>query len=223
MFAANGLALLDDEFPGQDDIFRSGRAFQVHQPLLDVLGLFHQFVAASAQAVVEGAVQLIALRLQLGQPRCGLAGGLLQLVAQLAVELALSFHKLFVQPLQGALARLLIDLGNDVLREVEHTVEVATGNIEQQTHIAGHAARIPYMRHRRSQLNVAKPLAPNRRAGDLHAAFVTDDALVTDVLVLAAIALPVARRAEDGQAEQAVLLRAQPAIIDRLRLGHLTI
>jgi len=70
---------------------------------------------------------------------------------------------------------------------------------------------------------VAHPLAPDLGAGDLDAALVADDALVANALVLAAVALPVARRAEDALVEQAVLLRAQRAVVDGLGLGNLAL
>ena len=59
-------------------------------------------------------------------------------------------------------------------------------------------------------------------AGDLDAAALADDALVADALVLAAVALPVLGRTEDALAEQAVLLRLERAVVDRLGLGDLT-
>ena len=61
------------------------------------------------------------------------------------------------------------------------------------------------------------------RAGDLDAALVADDALVPDPLVLAAVALPVLRRTEDALVEEAVLLRLERPVVDRLRLRHLAL
>ena len=58
---------------------------------------------------------------------------------------------------------------------------------------------------------------------DLHAAALADDALESDPLVLAAVALPVPRGTEDALAEQAVLLRLQRPVVDRLRLLDLTV
>src|SRR6478672_9359701 len=67
------------------------------------------------------------------------------------------------------------------------------------------------------------PLAAHLLARHLDAAALADDALVADALVLAAVALPVLRRTEDALAEQAVLLGLQGAVVDRLRLGDLTV
>src|SRR5439155_25564347 len=55
----------------------------------------------------------------------------------------------------------------------------------------------------------------------LDATALADDPLVPDALVLAAVALPVLRRTEDALAEQAVALRLQGAVVDRLRLRDL--
>ena len=49
------------------------------------------------------------------------------------------------------------------------------------------------------------------------------DAAVLHALVLAAEALPVGDRAEDLRAEQAVALRLERAVVDRLRLGDLAV
>jgi hypothetical protein len=73
------------------------------------------------------------------------------------------------------------------------------------------------------QLDVAHAVAAYLRAGDLHAAPLTDDPLEPHSLVLAAVALPVPSRPEDPLAEQPVLLRLQRAIVDRLRLLDLTV
>src|SRR5918911_2092743 len=65
------------------------------------------------------------------------------------------------------------------------------------------------------------PVAAHPGAGYLHPAPLADDALEPDPLVLAAIALPVLRRAEDALVEEAVLLGTEGTIIDGLGLGNL--
>src|SRR4029450_6919275 len=57
----------------------------------------------------------------------------------------------------------------------------------------------------------------------LDATALADDALESDALVLAAVALPVLRRTEDLLAEEPVLLRLERAVVDRLRLLDLTV
>ena len=61
-------------------------------------------------------------------------------------------------------------------------------------------------------------LAANLGACDFNAAAIADNALVTDALVLAAMAFPVTRWSEDTLAEKAVALGLERAIIDCLRL-----
>src|SRR5438067_1022837 len=65
---------------------------------------------------------------------------------------------------------------------------------------------------------MAHALAANLRDGDFDAALLADDALVLHALVLAAQALVVLDRTEDARAEQAVTLRLERAVVDRLRL-----
>src|SRR5579859_3934972 len=79
------------------------------------------------------------------------------------------------------------------------------------------------MRARRSQLDVAEPLAALLGQRDFHAALVAGDVAVLHALVLAAQALPIRHRTEDLGAEQAVFLRFEGAVVDRLRLGDLTV
>jgi len=70
------------------------------------------------------------------------------------------------------------------------------------------------VRDGRGELDVAHALTAHRRLRDLDAAALADDALEAHALVLAAGALPVARRAEDLLAEQTVLLGLEGAVVD---------
>src|SRR5215813_9778330 len=79
------------------------------------------------------------------------------------------------------------------------------------------------MRDRSGQLDVAHALAPDAAERDLDRALLADDALVLHALVLAAQALVVLDRAEDARAEQAVALRLEGAVVDRLRLFDLAV
>jgi hypothetical protein len=68
---------------------------------------------------------------------------------------------------------------------------------------------------------VAHALAPNLLPRHLDAAALADDALVTNALVLTAIALPVLRGTEDALAEEPVTLGLERSVVDRLRLRYL--
>ena len=58
---------------------------------------------------------------------------------------------------------------------------------------------------------------------DFDAALVADHAAVLHALVFAAETLPVGDRTEDLRAEQAVALRFEGAVVDRLRLLDLSV
>src|SRR5204863_6666094 len=88
---------------------------------------------------------------------------------------------------------------------------------------AGQPLEEPDVRHRAGELDVAHALAAHPRAGDLDAALVADHAAVLHALVLAAQALPVGDRAEDLGAEEAIPLRLEGPVVDRLGLGDLAI
>ena len=191
--------------------------------LLRLLRFLHHGFGRRVEFLVELGRLLIAQRLALVEFGLDLfldranafAGTGLDLLA-----LALGF---FVQALQRFGARFFVHVGDDVLREVQHPIEIAARNVQQHAQVGWHAAGIPHMRHRRGQFDVAHALAADGGAGDFHAALVANDAAIAHILVLAAIALPVFRRPEDRLAKQAVFLRPQPAIVDRLRLRHFAI
>src|SRR5439155_2210758 len=119
-------------------------------------------------------------------------------------------------------ARLVVDVRDDRRGEVQDLLQLARGDVEQVADAARHALEEPDVRHGRGEVDVTHPLAAHLLPGHLDAAALADDALVTDALVLAAVALPVARRPEDALAEEAVALRLQRAVVDRLRLRDLT-
>ena len=124
---------------------------------------------------------------------------------------------------QGALPRLFVDVGDDVQREVQDSLEVAGADVEQDPEPRRRALEVPDVADRARELDVAHPLTADLRAGDLDAALVADDALVPNPLVLAAVALPVLRRTEDALVEETVLLRLERPVVDRLRLRDLAL
>ena len=81
----------------------------------------------------------------------------------------------------------------------------------------------PDVRDRRGELDMAHALAPHARERHFDRALLADDALVLHALVLAAQALVVLDRPEDARAEQAVALRLEGAVVDRLRLLDLAV
>ena len=128
-----------------------------------------------------------------------------------------------LEALNRGVAQSVINLHDEVLGEVEHSLQVPRGYVQQDSQPARDTLGHPDMRHGGRQRDVPHPLAPNLRPRHLYAAAVAHDPLVTDLLVLAAVALPVLRRAEDALAEETFLFGPQGAVIDRLGLRHLSI
>ncbi len=102
-------------------------------------------------------------------------------------------------------------------------LQVARRKVEQQADAAGNAFGEADMAHRAGQLDVPHALPPYFGAGNLDAAFVTDDALVADSLVLAAVTFEVLGRTENSLAEKAVPFRFERTVIDGLRFGYFSV
>ena len=77
------------------------------------------------------------------------------------------------------------------------------------------------MGNRCRQLDVTHALTTHLGPRDFNTTALADDALKAHALVLAAVALPVTGWTEDLLAEQAILLRLEGAVVDRLGLLHL--
>src|SRR5205085_9019932 len=75
-----------------------------------------------------------------------------------------------------------------------------------------------HVRDGRSELDVAHAVSTNFGEGHFDAAFLADDAAILHALVLAAQAFVVLDRPKDPSAEQAVALRLERPVVDRLRL-----
>ena len=149
---------------------------------------------------------------------------------QLLLDRVALLEVLGLQRRQVLVALVLVDPRHQVGGEVDHLLQLLGLELflgldagQQVGQPRPGAAQVPDVHHRRRQLDVPHPLAAHLGAGDLDAAALADDPLEAHPLVLAAVALPVPRRAEDLLAEQAVLLRTQRAVVDRLRLLHFTV
>src|SRR5262249_52368915 len=127
------------------------------------------------------------------------------------------------QAFEGLLAGILVNVSNDVLSKVQHTIQVAARNIEQQAQIRGDATGIPDMRHRCRQTNMAHTLAADSSPGHFDAALIANDAFITGVFIFTAVTLPVASGSKDGFTEQTILLRPQPAIVDCFGFKNFTV
>ena len=107
---------------------------------------------------------------------------------------------------------------DDIVGKVQNLFQHARGQVEHQTHAAGDALEVPDVGDGRGQLDMAHALSSHLALGDLDAAAVADLALVADLLIFAAVALPVLGRSENALAEQTVALGLEGAVVDGLRL-----
>src|ERR1043166_5305662 len=130
---------------------------------------------------------------------------------------------LFLGEKLAVLERSQAGLNDNVVLEIENPLEVLERHIEQEADAALERLQEQDVRDWRGQLDVAHALAPHARERHLDAALLADDALVLHALVLAAQALVVLERAEDAGAEQAVALRLEGPVVDRLRLLDLAV
>ena len=203
---AEGVEGLDDEL------------LLVVGPLLAVAHLALRLAAGRRQLLALGPA-LLHLR-QLGLE--ALEAGGVPLVELAPHQADLGLHGL-LELGQRLVALVLIHEGDEVGREVDDLLQVLRGHVEQVAQAAGDALEVPDVGDRSGQFDVAHPLAPHLGARHLDAAALADDAAEADALVLAAVALPVARRPEDALVEQAVLLRLQRAVVDGFRLLDLAV
>ena len=121
----------------------------------------------------------------------------IRLLFQAAGKLLLFEREFLLDTVDGSVPRAFVDLCYNILGKVQHAVQVAAADIQQQPQIAWHAAGVPDVRHRRGEFDMPHPFAANSGARNLNAALVTDDAAIANILVFAAVTLPVAGRAED--------------------------
>ena len=116
---------------------------------------------------------------------------------------------------------LLARLDDDVVRVVDDLLEITQRDVEEIAHRAGQRLEEPDVGDGNGELDVAHALAAHLAQGHFDAATVADHAAITNALVFAAMTFPVLDRTEDALAEQAVLLRLERAVVDRLGLGDL--
>ncbi len=190
-------------------------------------------LAQGLDVLVGVAAQLLGVA-TLGLDRLGLALELLVAAVDRQLELLLDgvalLEVLGLQVLQVLVALVVVDPGHEVGGEVDDLLELLGLELllgldagEEVGQPRPGAAQVPDVHDGRLELDVAHAVTTDLGARHLDAAALADDALEADPLVLAAVALPVPGRAEDLLAEQAVLLRTQRAVVDRLGLLHLAV
>ena len=73
------------------------------------------------------------------------------------------------------------------------------------------------------KLDMSHSFAPYFSAGDFDAASFAGDALVTDTLILSAVAFPVLHRSKDAFAEKSVLFGLLRSVVYGFGLGYLAL
>lgn len=143
-------------------------------------------------------------------------------VEVVVVLLACGQVLLFGQQL-AALERGQARLGDDIGFEVQHALDVTQGHVQHQADARRQRLEEPDVRDRRGQVDVTHALATHLGQGDFGAALFADHATVLHALVLAAQALVVLDRSEDGGAEQAVTLGLEGPVVDGFGLLHFAV
>src|SRR5690606_30153626 len=161
--------------------------------------------------------------LELGEVLLQALGAGLDVGVALALDVLLLEVHLVLEAGQVLVAPVLVHLGDHVRREVDDLLEVLRGDVEEVAQARGDALEVPDVGDGGGELDVAHPLTAHLGARDLDTTALADDALVAHALVLAAVALPVPGGTEDPLAEQAVLLRLERAVVDRLGLLDLSV
>ncbi len=202
------------------------------------LGLVAAFQERLDQLQALGVLLLLHFRRRAGQLGPQFVGGLLQVDRHehaahglgadfsreaVVAEFFLATHIVVFTEQLVLLQRGQARLGDDVIFEVEHPLDVLERHVQHHGDAAGQGLQEPDVRHRRGQLDVAHAVAADAREGDLDAALLADNALVLHALVLAAQAFVVLGRTEDAGAEQAVALGLEGPVVDRLGLLDLAV
>ena len=145
--------------------------------------------------------------------------GSLLLLRYILVEYLVYF---FLQFCKVLLARFFINPCDHTGSKVENFFKLLGRNVEQITDATWDPFEKPDVGNRSRQIDMSHALPANPGTGYLNTAALTDDSLVPDPLVLAAVALPIFGWPEYAFAEKTVFLWLQGAVVDRLGLNHFT-
>ena len=105
---------------------------------------------------------------------------------------------------------------------VDDRLQLLRGDTQQVTDLRGQRLEVPDVNNGHYQRDVAHTLTTYLLLRNLDTASVADDTLITDTLVLTAVALVVLHRTEDALAEQTVALGLVGTIVDGFGFQHLT-
>ncbi len=182
-------------------------------PLLQALAIHLE--GALLGALLVGQLLIGKLFLQLGLER-----GDMLVASRLFLADLIRYR--FLDRVPMLLEKRPIHMGDDVGDEVEHLLERARRHVENKAHRAGHALEVPGMRDGRGQFDMPHPLTADFRPRHFSATPVADNPLEFDLLIAAAVTLPVLHRAENALTEKPVTLRLERAVVYCLRLLDLS-
>jgi len=111
----------------------------------------------------------------------------------------------------------------DKLGEVQNFFQTLLGDFQHLTDTGRCALKVPDVGNRSSQFDVPHTFTANLGTGNFYAAAVADLSLKTDLLELAAVALPVLGRSEDTLTVQTVAFRLLGTVVDRFRTLNCTV
>src|SRR5699024_8195030 len=106
----------------------------------------------------------------------------------------------------------LARIKDNIVGKVQNPLQSLGAHIEDQAHTARNPAEVPDVRNGCCEFDVPHPLTADLGAGHLDAALVTNNTLITDLLILSASTLPVLSRTEDFLTEQTVAFGFQGTI-----------
>ena len=124
---------------------------------------------------------------------------------------------------QFGVTALFVHGGDHVGGEVNDLLKILRCQVKQVAQARGNALEVPDVGYGGCKLDVTHAFATNLGTGNFNTTAFADDALEAHALVLAAVALPVAGRAEDLFAEKTVLLRLEGAVVDGFGLLNLAV
>ena len=192
---------------------RADKGLDHLQPFDDLLGL--QLGLGLGQ--LDQKLLALAFQIDLGQELLDRLGANFSGKAVVA-EFVLGAHIVFFGEKLILLQRGQTGFDNHEAFKIQNPLQILQRHVQQQANAAGQRLEEPDMGDRRGQLDMTHTVAPHLRLGNFNAAFLAGDALVLHALVLAAQAFVILGRAKDTGAEQAVPLRLEGAVIDRLGL-----
>src|SRR6266849_741064 len=119
--------------------------------------------------------------------------------------------------------RSALRIDHDIAFTIENLLQILERDVEKVADSRRQRLEKPDVRDRGGQGDVPEPLPADFGLNHLDAALLAHHAAMLHPLVLAAVALIVLHRSEDSGAEQPVPLRLEGAVVNRLRLLHLSV